>query len=353
MKTYHFTTLLLLVGATLIAQSNRLTVDNSGLSSGPNLYADFATAHDAARNGDTIYIKGTSLNYGNLIVSKRLVILGPGYLLGENPNAPFASRANVRTISVVRTNDENPNSGGAGTEIRGITFDYDINDGILLYVNDVVIAQNYLYQLRIQNSVTSVIIIQNYILGTIGDIVHLNFLNHIGFTNLIFSNNIVFASSGSGASFELPENSVGTISHNLFLRNTFSVVSFNGPIQSNIAITTRSDGFDFTTTGNQVRNNTASNGQFGTDNGNNTAAAEDLFVGPTGNSTDGQYQLKATATAAKGTAHDGTDRGPFGGARPYILSGVPDLPVILYLELPATTRPTTPLEVTIRAASGN
>ena len=347
MKTHVLATLSLLVGTTLVAQSARLTVDNSSTLSGDDIYADLATAHAAARDGDTILIYGSNLPYGNLTVAKRLVILGPGYLLAENPNTPISGTAIMANLIIDggANNSTNPgvNGGGAGTEVRGLSLTQYSGSGVQVSANDVVVSGNEINSISVSNNeVTSITVIQNYLISNFT-----YFGGHPGITNLTFRNNIV------NFNFSLPLNSGGSISHNLFLGQNFNVASFNGPIQSNIATSTNATGFTFTSTGNQVRNNTAANGQFGSDNGNNTAAAADLFVGATGNSTDGQYQLKATATAAKGTAHDGTDRGPFGGARPYILSGVPDLPVILYLELPATTRPTIPLEVTVRAASGN
>jgi hypothetical protein len=60
---------------------------------------------------------------------------------------------------------------------------------------------------------------------------------------------------------------------------------------------------------------------------NNTAFANtsDLYTG-TG-STDGKWQIKA-GSVYKNAGSDGTDPGPFGGSNPYVLSGVPPIPVI-------------------------
>ena len=49
--------------------------------------ADFTTlqaAHDGAAAGDTLYLESSPTNYGGLSSSKRLVIIGTGYLLEQN-----------------------------------------------------------------------------------------------------------------------------------------------------------------------------------------------------------------------------------------------------------------------------
>ena len=58
------------------------------VDSDPTNAADFRTlqeAHDGANSGDTLYVRGSSSNYGDLeMEGKKLAIIGPGYFLGEN-----------------------------------------------------------------------------------------------------------------------------------------------------------------------------------------------------------------------------------------------------------------------------
>jgi hypothetical protein len=73
-------------------------------------------------------------------------------------------------------------------------------------------------------------------------------------------------------------------------------------------------------------------------------------VGATGNSTDGQWQLKANSPAL-GAGENGVDCGMFGGSTPYILSGMPNIPAIYYLNTPMV--PSDVIDVAIKAKSHN
>ncbi len=65
-------------------------------------------------------------------------------------------------------------------------------------------------------------------------------------------------------------------------------------------------------------------------------------------STDGKYQLKAGSPAI-GYAYGGGDCGPFGGASPYVLSGMPNIPAIYELLVPGAGGSN--LNITIKAKS--
>ncbi|MEZ5083070.1 MAG: hypothetical protein R2750_06440 [Bacteroidales bacterium] len=91
--------------------------------------------------------------------------------------------------------------------------------------------------------------------------------------------------------------------------------------------------------------------QFGNQNGSQeNVLTTDLYVGATGNSTDGQWQLKVGSPAI-GTGEDGADIGIFGGESPYVLSGLPAIPAIY--DLNAQSLPTNTLDVTVKAKSHN
>ena len=75
-------------------------------------YTTLQAAHDAASTGDTLSVE-PSFGYDDLTVTKRLVIIGPGYFLGQNPEAQanFTS-AGVGNITL--------NSGSENTIITGL-----------------------------------------------------------------------------------------------------------------------------------------------------------------------------------------------------------------------------------------
>jgi hypothetical protein len=71
-------------------------------------------------------------------------------------------------------------------------------------------------------------------------------------------------------------------------------------------------------------------------------------VEPTGNSTDGQWQLK-TGSPAIGAGLSGEDCGIFGGNTPYHLSGLPATPSIYLLSSPAASNgPTLPVTISVK-----
>ena len=100
-----------------------------------------------------------------------------------------------------------------------------------------------------------------------------------------------------------------------------------------------------------IRNNISSGTVFGTSNGNQSNVdMSTVFVGPEGNSTDGQWQLKPGSPAI-GAGTDGNDIGMFGGPSPYVLSGIPGIPHIYFFSSPANGSGSSGLQVHIKAKS--
>lgn len=321
-----------------------LRVNNMPGSSAP--YNTLISAHDAAVDGDTIYVEGSSNGYGSLIITKRLIFIGPGYFLSENPNTPTSLPAIVNDFKLNQTINGDPLSGAAGTEIRGLSFTQSGGTQIEVDVNNVVVAQcvvNFNVWFK-DDDISGTQVIQNYFYGS-----------GIGASSTIYSsNNLTFANNIVEGAFYLAPNSSGMILHNLFLGSNFDVQAFSGEIRSNIITTSNVNNVQVSVSGGtQLSHNTAGNGQLGSIDNNNTATPAQLFVGASNNSTDGQYQLLPTATATTNNAHDGTDRGPFGGSLPYSLSGVGNIPAIIFMDVPNSASPSSPFSVTIRAISGN
>ena len=79
---------------------------------------------------------------------------------------------------------------------------------------------------------------------------------------------------------------------------------------------------------------------------------DDVFLGPEGNSTDGQWQL-AQGSPAIGAGISGEDAGMFGGDAPYVLSGIPGIPRITFVSVPASGAFPDGLPVTVRARVDN
>jgi len=149
--------LILLVLAVLGAQSWAAVLRVNNITGAGAAYTTLQDAHDAASNGDTLAIDA-SLTYGNLAVSKQLVIMGPGYFLGQNSD----TQAN---ISMAGVGSVNFNSGSEGSLITGLW----IKERIVISVSNIVVKNNLLkdsnssHLISVGTGTNNTIIKQNYI----------------------------------------------------------------------------------------------------------------------------------------------------------------------------------------------
>ncbi|MEO6669655.1 MAG: hypothetical protein ABIN36_09290 [Ferruginibacter sp.] len=314
---------------------------NAGLLYGSNLggtqdYPVFkqinqAVAYGDVTNGDTIHVEGATAAYDNAIISKRLVIIGPGYFLDENPQtAVLPLEAKILNVSFLSTS--------AGSEIMGMHFSPTANNSVSIYAaNDIVIRRCRIdAPVWLDDNLISVYILQNFFP---------NYPNPLGVTysaisngnifptNLIFNNNIV----------QRPlvlQSLVGNITFTIAeCRNNV----FDGPPSpGNPALKMMANSFQnnilktlnatvIVTPAQNISFNIGNNSnQFG--NSNNNLVVPDMttiFVDPATNSTDGDYQLK-TGLPSNYLGADNTDRGAFGGlgiSGRYTLSGLAPIPV--------------------------
>jgi hypothetical protein len=87
-------TLLCLLFLSLTAQATVLTLNNNNPT--PGQYTTFAAAHNAASAGDTILVHGSPTSYDAIIISKKLIIIGPGH----KPNTPSGQGARFGFIAI-------------------------------------------------------------------------------------------------------------------------------------------------------------------------------------------------------------------------------------------------------------
>ncbi len=311
--------------------------NNAGISAD---YSSLQMAIDSANSGDTIYLEPSSTSYGNINLNKSISLYGPGYFLAENPG----QQANVNTSKI---NILSMVSGSAFSSITGI----QILNYIDLYVGNVAITRCYFSSgsttlfFSGTSANSNVLIAQNYFSGTISNGSNTQTFTAFFRNNLIagnitlepgivcdFTNNQIAATSSSG------------IQNSTFINNIFTTTSgsydpanpaYNNGFQHNI----------FASTNPSV--DTAQGNQIGVPNAS-------IFVGITGTSTDGQWQVApggpADGTGKEIPAGTPTDIGMYGGPNPYKLSGVPAIPTIYDLVVP-TSNTTGGLNVTIKAKS--
>lgn len=289
-------------------------------------FTSFVAAQSTASANDTLYFEGSTVSYGNIVLTKPLVIIGPGYFLEENSQTQsnFIT-AKFGTIGF--------NTGSSGSILTGLV----VQSLITINVSNITITKCNTESILLNstnNSVGDVLLLQNYIEGELYD----NGSNTI--FNLIISNNYISNGYYSTA-FSFETTTAGTISNNVFEGNLY--VS-NFTIANNI-MTTGS----LTQNNNVFYNNICNGTQFPVGNKNQQSIImSGVFVGATGNSTDGQWKLKEYSPALV-AGNDGTDCGMFGGSSPYVLSGLPSIPAIYEITMPTTGDNINGIDVTIKA----
>lgn len=324
------------------------------VNNNPAIQADFDTfeaAHDAASPGDTIYVEGngTESHYGLVTITKKLIVIGPGYFLNENDSTQAnTAYARFRSITI--------NPGAEGTEIYGLQMFYNSAGymGIIINASNVVIARNYFQGDRDRivfgaYNISNVAILQNFAYD-------IRSTDGYGANNVLIANNFV-----SGPVY-LNSLSSGVIINNVVKA---SIAATNSQIKNNIIYANTNNypfGFDYGTN-NYVGYNLV-NGLLhaGTNPpappgpGNiENACPGDLFIdytGALGYSTDGKWKLNPAGMAV-GAGENGVDCGMFGGPSPYVLSGLAPVPHIYEAIVPISGSTVTGLPVTIKVKSQN
>jgi hypothetical protein len=280
--------------------------------------ANFTQLNDAMASplvlpGDTIYLEGSSTNYASATLTKKLVIIGPGYLLsGTNGNPGLQANTNTATIQI------NIDSTGSGSKIMGIT----VNASIDSPVDDFTFERCDLSIIQWRTYVTGQMIqnlrVNKCLLGTFRFTTYQ--LENTEITNCIFQ---------SGITFNTGRNSL--IRNCSFQNITINIT--NTYFSNNII-----SGVNFTHTSCTLKNNLSTGNNLPAGSGNlNNVPSSSLFVG-TG-STDGRHMLPATSPArnAGETINGITPHcGPFGTDDPYRLSGIPPIPAIYELTVPVS-----------------
>jgi len=318
-------------------------------------FTDLQSAHNGAAAGDTLHIEGSPYSYGGATFSKKIIVLGPGYFLDENPNSQALMQSGkVAGITFA--------GGSEGSVIMGLDF---FGNGINIFANDILIRRNRFssqngvtpdysigtisLQYRNNNSifpVNNVIISQNY-----GVKISVNYAS----TGVLITNNyICFEAWGGDATtsycLAANENAILLVQNNIFRRG--KIGANNSNFTNNIMVFGQFEG-----TGNLYSNNIASATQFGTANGNQAnVSMANVFVGATTNPTaEGQWKLKAGSPAIGAgygsTAQNPIDCGMYSGQNIYILGGMPPMPAIYSFEIQPIGSNTDPIDVKVKVKS--
>lgn len=321
-------------------------VNNTGVP------ADFTSpqlANNSASvlNGDTLHIEASGASYGGLTVTKQLIIIGNGYLLGTlgaNANPDLQANPATSLLSSVLFN-----TGSNGSVMEGVTLTSTLT--LTNGVSNIIIRRNRLAMVTL-GLCSNVQVLQNYI-----DNAASASINGDGnpATNLQVNNNVISnaINLGSTCNGDFMNNIISSAS-------SFGVSNLTGfRVWNNICVNNHTVNLASC----DSRSNIGNAGQFGILNGNQSSVTmstvfEDHLNTNANFSEDSRWLLK-TGSPAIGAAWNGVstagDCGIFGSSATntaYVLSGIANVPSIYKLAAPATTTSNT-LNITISTRTNN
>lgn len=305
--------LLILLCSTLFSNSLRATVwrvYNQTTSTSVFSSVQAAIDDDGVFPGDTILIEGSSENYSGFDVNKRLVILGTGYFVSENPNSSLEGKRAV----ISGTADFN--AGSEGSIISSVLFSNSSVARPRIYVDDIWVNSCYLLNgFYVGGDLTGIVVTRNYFDG--GD---MDYSSVTSVQGTIFRNNIVNSDFNvEGTSTFL--RTFASVANNLFLGD---VTLRTSTYRNNIWLPLQASSISITAGIKEYNINISVD--MGSENNNQVITSLSQLYNTEG-TTDGRWKIKDDS-AFKNSGKDGTDPGPYGGATPYVLSGLPNIPII-------------------------
>lgn len=315
-------------------------------------FTNLQAAHDGATAGDTLYLIGSSVNYitTKVTVTKRLVIIGPGYFLSENaPTQANVASAFLNNTTTGICEELELGLGSEGSVVMGL----EIIGRVTINANNILFKRNHIRQetgcneTMLSINASNIMVVQNFMDGNLNNTSYPVIGVSASQTGIVVSNNYLYhACSGCGAgvvALYSPASSSVDVSNNIF-RGGINVA--NGIVQNNLFL---SNTLSFVSC--LVRNNTANAGMHDLPAGNGNENNKGFnFVGS--GSTDGKWQLEESSPL-KSNGFGGTERGLFGGTEPYILSGIPPIPTIYSFTAPVIGEKNTGLPIQLKVKSNN
>lgn len=358
---------LLLLPFCVKAQNTYTVCNLAGVSSN---YKTLQGAHDSVPAGSTLYVLPSPFSYGTLTLTKRLTIYGTGYLLGQNFEPNTQAGTSPVILAQLHFRPGSDNSYAEGLQIA--ENNSNVNRVVIDTASGIIISRCFIRQqdqpgsyfyLRGANNCT---VKQCYLLCGSGFYSHylLYADNPASFSGILFSNNIIdFAPIGGNGFFMYNYLYNGTYNA-LFQNNTFYIdirdSQFgNLDFTNNIFVNTVNNGTPNPATlllgGTNLNNITGATQMFPTPGNNFQGANTDsMFVAtlPGYHSADQRAMLRDTSFANT-FGQGGIAVGAYGNANPYKLSGIPNLPYIYNLSVPAQATAPGTISVHIKAKASN
>ncbi len=336
-------------------------VNNTPGITGVNVYSNLQDAHDAASDGDIIYMEPSLQEYPEATLKKRLTIIGNGYFLQDN-NIEIEDNLESKISYITLLYDEsNPTQNPSESEFYGLKIGYLVAGR----VSNVKVERchvNYLTTYSNSFGCSGWVVKQCYLYNVSGSD------GNTTSSNFAFINNLV--------EYILTGYNFSTITNNtLGFYGGFGpyVVVGNSIISNNIIVSANCENSSdscnqptFTGVSNSISNNiivfdneggTKESDRSLPDNNGNVNGADLLSTFRLPNPVvfgKGDFNLQLAASSpAKGIGTGGVDAGAFGGADPYVISGQIPFPIIKNFITTGVGNSAVPLNVNITIAGNN
>lgn len=345
MNKIKILTIVFLFGITSLGYAAKYRVNNN-----PSASAHFTTllaAHNAASAGDTLYVEGSPVLYAGITFTKKLIVIGPGYYIGNNPMTQAHTQNAIFGITTF-------DAGSEGSVVMGVFFydDGSANPCLTINASNVVIKRDRFYKANGSNvdnshaikiNANNVIVTQCYI--EMYNLPYYTVRIYANSINALISNNYIRGtdSYSSARGLYMASNSSAEVLNNVFMNN---VEVNNANFYNNIMIQG-----SFLSSNCALYNNIGNGTQFPLINNNQQSVNMNDVFNLSDLSPDGKYRLKSGVNPARGTGYDGTDIGMFGGPSPYVLSGIPDLPAVYHFSAPNSGSSTSGLPASVKIKS--
>lgn len=334
LKNFIILLAMVLVTATATAQL-RFMVQNANDAA---VYETFASALAATQQGDTLYLPGGNFNIGNIVINKKITMIGAGHY-------PAYAQATSRTEL---TGNINLQAGADTSQFNGFYLTGDIQWGTTpsnQTANKITISRCNVNAIRLSyggpSTSEQILISENVVrAGIVGAnaqnvLIEKNILYNIsGFNNnALISNNVIWAGNSV---FCLENITSCTIQNNIImLWGDASYLFYNSSantVQNNLFVTTYAGGT----------------------NNIDKQAVETIFVSHPGGafSYDSDFHLKETSPG-KNAGTDGTDIGIYGTMSPYKEGAVPFNPHITINNISTRTDSEGKLDVKVTVEAQN
>lgn len=336
MKNFLFTFATLCLCTSLYAQTIRRVNNNAGVT-GVNVYTTIQAAHDAASNGDIIYVEPSNAYYGDLIATKKITIIGNGYLLPENQ-----STTNIFNTQSTKVGNITFKNGSANSKLLSVS----IEGGILILAPNITIdrcTSNGGLQIDFDYTNLNTLPIStgnNTVITRCFGFSYVAVQERTFFANptiTLTPNNTYISNCLFGGNVILTNSTITNCIVNALASHNLINCTANNNIY-------RAGSFNQTPTG-AISNNYSNGNIFPAGNGNvnNVNWASIFIVNSPG--LDKDYQLNPSGPV--------TNAGIFNGNSPYVLSGLPPYPITTNLTTSGSGNASTPLQVSITVRGNN